>query len=307
MAERRILYLVVLTAGLVFFWAYREWMAWMFLLAILVLPWLSLAISWWPMSKMEVLVRCPNYLQKGQRATAILAGRSSLPHPAAKGKLQITDRMTGESILASNGDELPTGHCAALQIQPVSTWTYDFLGLFRRKIKKHQGAAVLIRPAPVHPGKTPDLSRYLATAFKPKPGGGYAENHEMRLYRPGDNLRQIHWKLTAKTGKLILREPMEPLLGLAAVTLELSGSRDQIDEKLGKLLWVSNFLLQQSVSHQVHCLTGRGMVVHSVSREPDIQKTVDALLRCPVAPEQNTVEYVRAAWRYHIGGDGNES
>lgn len=28
--------------------------------------------------------------------------------------------------------------------------------------------------------------------------GAYAEEHELRPYRPGDPMRTVHWKLTAK-------------------------------------------------------------------------------------------------------------
>lgn len=215
--------------------------------------------------------------------------------------------MTGETVSLGSGSALPTAHCASLRVEPVKTWVYDHLGLFRRRVKTVQGAAVLIRPGPIPPEKAPDLSRYLATAFKPKPGGGYAENHELRLYRPGDNLHQIHWKLTAKTGKLILREPMEPLLGLAVVTLVLSGAPEQVDEKLGKLLWVSNYLTRQNVPHQVHCLTGAGMLVRSVTGESQVQPMVDAVLRSPMAGPDASIPYVSASWRYHIGGDGYEA
>ena len=65
---------------------------------------------------------------------------------------------------------------------------------------------------PAHP-RHPDLDRYIARAWKPKSGGVCRRNHELRLYRPGDSLNQVHWKLTAKTGKWMIRQPMEPQRG----------------------------------------------------------------------------------------------
>ena len=166
---------------------------------------------------------------------------------------------------------------------------------------------MVVRPAPIAPEEAPDMSRYLVNAWKPKPGGGYSENHELRLYRPGDNLHQVHWKLSAKTGKMILREPMEALRGLSKVTLELRGSPEELDQKLGKLRWISAYLLQKEVAHQVVCLTGSGMVSLEIAGEPDVLSVLDTLLKAPVAEAAAQPEYGYASWRYHIGGGVDEA
>lgn len=41
-------------------------------------------------------------------------------------------------------------------------------------------------------------------------GNDPTEIFDIREYVPGDNIRSIHWKLSCKTGQLILREPSEP-------------------------------------------------------------------------------------------------
>ena len=45
MAERRVTYLAFLAGALVFYWAYREWLSWLLLMAIVWLPWISLLCS----------------------------------------------------------------------------------------------------------------------------------------------------------------------------------------------------------------------------------------------------------------------
>ncbi len=303
MAEKRILYLTAVVAALVFFWAYREWVSWIILLVVFALPWLSLLLSLRAMKRMRLRVLCPERAQMGQRVRASLVGDCNLPHPVVRGRLRATNYMTGVSIRLRSGQEIPTAHCAAWHFQAEKARVYDYLGLFSHRIRRQEPALTYVQPVENPMTTPPDLSRYLATAFRPKPGGGYAENHELRLYRPGDNLHQIHWKLTAKTGKLILREPMEPIKGRAVVSLELSGEGDTVDKKLGRLLWVSRYLLENDVPHEIHCLTGEGTRVYSVASLPALNKAMLSLLKQPLAGEEDRVDFIAAAWKHHIGGD----
>lgn len=307
MAERRIGYLAALIGCVVFFWAYREWLSWILLMLVVFLPWFSLLVSLPAMLKTGVAVRCPETISLGDRAEVSYVGDCALPTPPIRGKLLIQRPLTGEQCVARNESPLPTEHCGALLITPKRIWVYDYLGLLRLPVRKKQAFTALVRPVPVQEENPPDMSRYLVNAWKPKPGGGFAENHELRLYRPGDNLRQLHWKLSAKTGKLILREPMEALRGLALLTLELTGTPKELDRKLGKLQWLSQYLLSKDVPHQVHCLTGSGMETFQVKNEGDVLAMIDTLLRTPAAAEDMRPSYIHASWSYHIGGDSHEA
>jgi len=91
------------------------------------------------------------------------------------------------------------------------------------------------------------------------------------------------------------------------VTLELRGSEKELDAKLGKLRWVSLYLLEKEVPHQIQCLTGRGMVNLEVTEQRDVLRAMDTLLKTPVAEEFAQPEYGYASWRYHIGGDEYEA
>ena len=307
MAERRLIYLASLMGCLVFYWAYREWLSGFLLVLVLVLPWFSLLISLPAMWTCRIRFRNSAALQRGQMAEADYVGETRFPVPPLKGKLTVSNLLSGERRKLRCGDALPTEHCGVLEIQPRKIRAYDYLGLFRGRIRKRQPYRILIRPEQIPVENPPDMSRYLVNAWKPKLGGGYAENHELRLYRPGDNLRQIHWKLSAKTGKLILREPMEALRGLAVLTMELRGTPEEIDRKLGNLHWMSNYLLQQEIPHQIHCLTQRGMEQFCIADAQQAQEAVDALLCAGKAPTEAAPACSAAAWRYHIGGDGHES
>ena len=307
MAERRLIYLAATFGCLVFYWAYREWLSWVLLMVALGLPWMSLMLSLPAMLLCRLELRLPNVVTVGDSVPVSCLAACFFPAPAIKGRVQVRSLLTGKRWRVPLGRELPTDHCGSLEILSTGLWVCDYLGLFSLPVREKDKRVLSVRPTPVALETPPDMSRYLVNAWKPKPGGGYSENHELRLYRPGDNLHQVHWKLSAKTGKVILREPMEAIRGLSKVTLELRGSEKELDLKLGKLRWVSLYLMDKEVPHQIQCLTGRGMVHLEIAEEKDVLRALDALLKNPVAEESAQPEYGYASWRYHIGGDGDEA
>jgi hypothetical protein len=69
---------------------------------------------------------------------------------------------------------------------------------------------------------------------------------------------------------------------------------------------MSRYLLQCELPHCIHVLTGTGMVSWQVLREGDENRALDELLQLPAAAPEAMPQYMRANWRYHIGGDGSE-
>lgn len=301
------MYLVLLSAALVFYWAYREWLSWLLLMALVWLPWLSLALSLPAIVTCRLRVSCPAETPMGESAQLSVIGKCALPLPQVKSTLIVKNQLTGQQWKLKNGEKLPADHVGRLHISMAKARCADYLGLFWIPVRHKKDGRLLIRPKPEPVEPAPDLSRYLSTAFQPKSGGGFSENHELRLYRPGDSLRQVHWKLSAKTGKLVYREPMEALRGKAILTLHLSGSPAELDSKLGKLQYISLYLLERDVPHRICCLTGRGMLSLNVNHAADALAAQTAILGCPAAAPDAQVLWPAAAWRYHIGGDGNEA
>lgn len=303
---RRLLYLTALIGCLVFYWAYREWLSFLLLMAVVFLPWLSLLLSLPAMLFCRVTVECPSRVTVGEPVAAVCKGSSALPLLAVKSKLQLHNCLTGQHWRWWNGKTLPTDHCGALTVQPVRVAIYDYLGLFRLPQRKHEKFTLLISPKPIPVEPMPDMTRYLAGAYRPKPGGGFSEHHELRLYRPGDSLRQVHWKLSAKTGKLIFREAMEPLRGRALLTAELKGSPKELDRRLGQLLYMSRQLCLKEIPHEIRCLTGAGVKKFPVANLEQAQAAVDALLGCPAASQDSIWDTGTAAWHFHIGGGNGD-
>ena len=305
MIKRRLVYALALAGGLIFYCSYQEWLSWFLPVLMLALPWFSLLASLPAIFSCRPRILCPDKVSQGNQVTLRWEGQSTIPLPRLTGILMAENRLTGQRYRLRSGQQLPTEHCGALAVRLHRPRCQDYLGLFRLPIRRMDEAAVLVRPLPQAPEKVPDLSRFQACIWQPKPGGGFSENHELRLYRPGDNLRQVHWKLSAKTGKLITREAMEPVRNSMVLTLSLRGTAQQLDQKLGRLLWMSDHLLSKELPHQIACQRAQGLVLFDIQCPEDLSRAIDALLLSTPATAE-TEDFPTAFWRYHIGGDAHE-
>lgn len=308
MAKRRICYLFGLLGSFVFYMAYQQWFSWILLNFVLLLPWLSLVVSLGAIFHMKMEPSAAQRIPLGSLQQIHLKGHCKHPIPPHRARFRVTQTMTGESCILKPGDRLPTDHCTALQVRLYRARVCDYLGLFCFSPRKTLEHTFLVMPEPVKMEIMPDLSRYLAQRLIPKAGGGYAENHEIRQYRPGDNLNQIHWKLSAKAGELMLREPMEPERGLMLLTMDLCGTASELDVKLGQLRWLSGWLLERGIPFEVRVLTGKGIECWTVRDEWSRNDCIVSLLCSPCASDGSIRDRVcKAAWQYHIGGASVES
>ena len=306
MAGRWVLYLTALVACLGFYVAYTQWFSWVLLLTVVCLPLFSLLISLPAMFTIRGRLRTPGRVTQGTPVDVAAEALCGFPAPRVRWALRAVNRISGVTRNCHSGEPLSTPHCGVVEIRARGFWVYDYLGLFRRRGKAVPAAQIYVEPEPLPVGALPSLGRYLAGSLRPKPGGGYAEQYDLRLYRPGDNLRQIHWKLAAKTGNLIFREPVEPRKGKAVLNLVLNGTEDQLDRKLGRLRWLMEYLLEKEMVFQVRCLTGNGAELFFVKDAAGAAQTLRTLLERTACPADAQLEPVDAQWQYLIGGDPDE-
>lgn len=308
MAVRWFCYLVCLAGCAGFYVCYGQWLGWVVLLVCLMTPVLSLAVSLPAMCTFRPWLEMPEAVEMGQEAVCTLAASCAMPLPPYTGVLRAVSspaglRWTGRGVL-----HLPTEHCGAVTVAAARVRVMDYLGLFFLVRRIPQEKTLLIRPKPVALAHVPGQERLQPRAWQPKPGGGYAEHHELRTYRPGDSLNQVHWKLSAKMGQLVLRQAMEPKRGLVLVSLDLQGTGEELDRKLGRLLWLGRFLLRRQIGFEIRALTGAGVRVLPVENGQMLDKALDTLLADPAAGSGSIRDRAHSAyWHYHIGGGLDEA
>ena len=241
------------------------------------------------------------------------ARRPVLPALPCSIRLTCTDRMGGTTdtqeyrFAAWDARDivLATAHCGAYAYSFSRGKMTDYLGLFSFKMRLPELGVLRVWPTPEAPEPLPNLSRFQARAYRPKHGGGFSEIHDMREYRPGDSMRDIHWKLSAKTDKLIVREAQEPDRRYVLLTLDLTGERRDADRKLAILLWVSRWLLEHEAAHFVCWLSPKDLepVTMSVGGEAELEALMQALLDTPLRADMPSIagrSFAAADWRYHI-------
>ncbi len=300
------MYLLACIGCFVFHISYGEWFAWVLMLTVFLLPWLSLLLSLPAIFMTKVKLDCPTRAVMGTKLKVQLLIRSPFPMVPIQWKFSAHEHFTGKKLIFLGNSQLLADHCGKIDIRVLRVCRYDYMGLFRFPIRKKETAQILVQPKPVLVRDIPSLKKYIAGSWHPKPGGGFAENYDLRLYRPGDDLRQIHWKLSSKTAKLVLREPIIPIRGKLILSMLLRGNAQILDEKLGRLLYLSQYLLKKELIHEVYCLTGEGILHFAVEDPASLAAGLDKLLAASLT-EQNNMQSPDAAWHYRIGGELDES
>lgn len=301
MLRRWLMYLVVLAGCIVFLFAYQQQFAWVTLMAVLVLPALGLFISLPMMLTTKLRLTLPSHCTMGENIPVSGDIHAPLGQPLLRWYLRENKK------LYTPGAILPTDHCGVLTCQMAKVRIFDCLGLFFRIPRKPKVHLLFIRPIPLPVSDFPELERRLTLAWRPKYGGGLAENHEIRLYRPGDSLNQIHWKLSAKTGKLVIREAMEPLNAQAILSLTLGGTPEEMDRKLGRLLWLGNRLLEQNFRFCIRARSGKQILLLQADSPETLMTALDQLLAAPPAAQNAPADTFHSPRLYAIGGEPDET
>lgn len=302
MALPRTLYLCALLGCSCFYLACGEWFSWVLLLAVAGFPWLSLLLSLRAIMGFSAAPEGPETLLIGTRAELWLSGRCSLPIPPFRGSLRLHNQSTGEQKRYDSIRGIPTAHCGSYTVTVEKAKIYDYLGLFCFSVRKKETKTLQILPRPLPLDHSPLLPNCQTT--KPVLSShSSGENHELRPYRPGDQLSRIHWKLSAKTGSLIFREMFESRPNPVLVTMTLEGTPAERDRKLGRFFWLGNKILQNQLCFDLQVLTGAGLRTFAVQNLSDLNNTLTVLLSSPITKAGNCINLnIGNRWHCHIGG-----
>jgi uncharacterized protein (DUF58 family) len=138
----------------------------------------------------------------GQRA--ILPSRVVLPVGPGRGVFGIRHLAPGEQV-----EELfaiPTHRRAVLPVGPVSIVRGDPLGLFERVDSRDEPVDLYVHPRTVRfDGQSLGFVRDLEGMTSRELARDDIAFHALAEYQPGDDLRHVHWRSSARTGTLMLR------------------------------------------------------------------------------------------------------
>lgn len=306
MRWRRIVYGLVTVGAFVFHLFNGEWLSWILLVGLLCLPWLSLLLSLPSIALTKMDLSCPAHIPMNTAVFVKPRTTCPLPLPPIKWKFLAHESFSGKKLTFVGNDPFLADHCGAITVSLKQFYVYDYMGLFRFPKGKKEKQTLLVLPEPVPVANLPSLKKYLAANWKPKPGGGFSENYDLREYRPGDDLRQIHWKLAAKTGKVILREPTIPIRGKLVLSMSIKGTPEDLDRKFGQLVYLADHFLSMDLNFVIACGTGTEVRTFSIKSEQDFRDALFTMLQLPLT-ESDFIPVTNASWHYRIGGEQDEA
>ena len=156
-----------------------------------------------------------------------LTNHSVLPVFLGKGTLLWENEFTGEKGEMPIAFSLGGKGKQVIEIQGRSQWcgcirfalnswkSFDFFGICSRKRKTELCSCTVVMPEKqkqdfsflTKEGFDMESFRYSGS----RPGDDPGETFDIREYREGDSIRQIHWKLTGKMDRLMIREKSFPV------------------------------------------------------------------------------------------------
>jgi uncharacterized protein (DUF58 family) len=179
----------------------------------------------------------------------------------------------------------------ALPVEVRSTGLCGLLG-FARSWPFPLAAPVSVGPRPVVPEHCIDLgARWGDGGHRPSPVGDVVRG--VRDYVPGDRRSQVHWKASARTGRLVVKEVEEPVAPVLTLLLDLGLGGPAGEEAAGRAAWYMNEALQRGV--EVVLATCEPESVRALLAEPD---TGGAPLWAPV---RSPDEVIRRLARASVG------
>ena len=207
---------------------------------------LLLAVVWWlavrrvPDLEVQRKVR-PDRLQVGadgridlrienlgHRPTPLLVATDSFDEGRRAARFLVPPLATGASACAAY--RIPTRRRGRYRVGPLALAASDPFGLARRAVPGVADSEVLVRPrvheivAPVAVGsRVAGESDVPASRAMPSDLGD--EFLTLREYELGDDLRRVHWKSTARTGELMIRQNEARWRSRAAVALDVHPAR----------------------------------------------------------------------------------
>ena len=283
-----LLYLLAVGAAYLLRLSYLGWFGPYLFACVVAVPLFSVLLALPAMLTLRPEVTLPETIAKGSSAALRITfkGASFLPLCRVAVGAEIENRFIGErwhfhgACHAPSGEEivipLPAEMCGKLTWKITALDCTDLLGLIRIHRRMPELRPCTVLPRPVGPKNAPDLDAALdsSPSYRPKYGGGFSEEHDLREYRPGDSSNSIHWKLSSKSDKLIVREALDRENSRIYLILARVGQQDR---GLEVLFWLSCELCRKELPHTI--VSDR---CYEVESEADAVRAFQALLSVPM-------------------------
>ena len=256
---------------------------------MVVLPLLCLPFNLIAAKKLKLTANMPVNLRKQEDGTVELTVQnpSLFPICLCACRIRLENQLNGEvqSMTLSCGvwpkktqairASFSSPFCGRIRMTVASVRLYDCFGLIGVKAKTDAHTASVVQPDtfPQSLILTPSSARVEEAEdySTERPGSDLSEIFQIRDYVPGDSPRQVHWKLSQKYGKLIVKDASLPITRSAALfweRTEESPTSTRTDAEAEIVVSLCRNLLAQSVQFTL-CWNENGQLIRHLVRDLD--------------------------------------
>lgn len=115
-----------------------------------------------------------------------------------------------------------------------------------------------------------------------RPGRDMSEVFDLREYVPGDDVRRMHWKLSGKTGKMIMRQAGDTFRSDTYVLLDVGCeyktekySPHQLSAAVSAAVTISRGLSKLNISHYTGIVSRKQLLSEAVEGQNEFQKMIN--------------------------------
>lgn len=156
-----------------------------------------------------------------------------------------------------------------IDIGPMTIGRGDPIGILRREVSWPQVERLYVHPVTV---AIPSTSAGLIKDLEGTPTRDIVDSdlafHAIRQYAPGDSRRHVHWKSTAKTGVLMVRQYEETRRASLAVILDLNTEEYATEDEFEMAVSAAASVAVQAVRD------GREVVVTTSADVPELSRNI---------------------------------
>jgi uncharacterized protein (DUF58 family) len=229
------------------------------------------------------------------------------PHTFGTGPLRITETVPGGrplrfSVAGVRGHQrrtvaypLPALRRGRYTVGPTAVTASDPFGLVIADTRSTDTAELVVQPSRVRLASLalPFAWRDGAAALSHSVGVGGSDDASVREFRHGDDLRKIHWRSTARSGALMVRQEERPWHGQSLVLLDTRAVAYPFlttEDESAPLEWAVSAAASIAChlaerGRRVAVVTGSGRVGHDdTSSILDVLAEANPVMRADVQP-----------------------
>ena len=310
MGKNRIGYLIFLGIGVYLVVLYDEYVSVVSLYLLLAIPFVSglalLFLRW----KMKVNLDVSQEVVKiGEDTRIILTveNKSFLPVLHGKAKIQYKhqlDTKYEKKWLSFQVDgkqkqkitlTFSCPHCGLIEMGCIKLRIYDYLGIFSMSVpvKKKTTAIVIPELKPQESKMEQASKKEMEKISLDDYGSDNTEIKELREYRQGDSLKRIHWKLSSKKKKLMVKEYSEEQGDKEIYTFSMLYDTETpdykwYDKKLEKLVNTSISLLVERRIHEIvwYRPTEQYFEVAKIEKIEDLGQMIESIIYAGIGQKE---------------------